>query len=237
MARIHNRPKFRTHDIVQYNGGHRMRIMIIAAAVMLTLAGSSTAQSQDPALEKALLAAPRQLKDAATVIKWKSDFTYDTLRKGTNRLVCYRTARPAWTAAILRRVHEHCESGTSRSKSEDRDYRRSEGTAGRLRSHGEGWKVDKARVRIGVLQPDRRQSGAGSFSRHHFRAGRNHTNIRLARRCQQGRRLDHECGLVCRSYHDARALTNRREVAHRLFGHCSIGARAGQAHIYRHHYR
>jgi len=56
---------------------------------MLTLAGSSTAQSQDPALEKALLAAPRQLKDAATVIKWKSDFTYDTLRKGTNRLVCY----------------------------------------------------------------------------------------------------------------------------------------------------
>jgi hypothetical protein len=63
--------------------------MIIAAAVMLTLAGSSTAQSQDPALEKALLAAPRQLKDAATVIKWKSDFTYDTLRKGTNRLVCY----------------------------------------------------------------------------------------------------------------------------------------------------
>jgi hypothetical protein len=66
-----------------------MRIMILAAAAMLTLAGSSTAQSQDPALEKALLAAPRQLKDAATVIKWKSDFTYDTLRKGTNRLVCY----------------------------------------------------------------------------------------------------------------------------------------------------
>ena len=23
------------------------------------------------------------------MIKWKSDFTYDTLRKGTNRLVCY----------------------------------------------------------------------------------------------------------------------------------------------------
>jgi hypothetical protein len=29
------------------------------------------------------------LKDQATVIKWKKDFTYDTLRKGTNRLVCY----------------------------------------------------------------------------------------------------------------------------------------------------
>jgi hypothetical protein len=29
------------------------------------------------------------MKDQATVIKWKPDFTYETLRKGTNRLVCY----------------------------------------------------------------------------------------------------------------------------------------------------
>jgi hypothetical protein len=40
-------------------------------------------------VDKALLAAPPGLKDQATVIKWKSDFTYDTLRKGTNRLVCF----------------------------------------------------------------------------------------------------------------------------------------------------
>jgi hypothetical protein len=40
-------------------------------------------------VDKALLAAPTALKNQATVIKWKSDFTYDTLRKGTNGLVCY----------------------------------------------------------------------------------------------------------------------------------------------------
>jgi hypothetical protein len=40
-------------------------------------------------VDKALLAAPAPLKDQATVIKWKPDFTYTTLRKGTNRLVCY----------------------------------------------------------------------------------------------------------------------------------------------------
>src|SRR5207249_2184747 len=40
-------------------------------------------------VDKALLAAPAQLKDQATVIKWKADQTYDTLRKGTNKLVCY----------------------------------------------------------------------------------------------------------------------------------------------------
>jgi len=38
---------------------------------------------------RALGAAPRQLKDGAMVIKWKADGTYDTLRPGTNRLVCY----------------------------------------------------------------------------------------------------------------------------------------------------
>ena len=66
-----------------------MRFRIPAVAVLLALAGGTMLQAQDAALEKALLAAPRQMKDAATVIKWKSDFTYDTLRKGTNRLVCY----------------------------------------------------------------------------------------------------------------------------------------------------
>jgi hypothetical protein len=48
-----------------------------------------------PEIEKALLAAPAQMKDGATVIKWKSDFTYDTLKKGTNRLVCYDRPVPA----------------------------------------------------------------------------------------------------------------------------------------------
>jgi hypothetical protein len=41
-------------------------------------------------VDKALLAAPGNLGGQATVIKWKpADWTYDTLRKGTNTLVCY----------------------------------------------------------------------------------------------------------------------------------------------------
>src|SRR5688572_6054008 len=46
-------------------------------------------------VDLALLAAPANLRNQATVIKWKPDFTYDTLRKGTNRLVCYdRSGQP-----------------------------------------------------------------------------------------------------------------------------------------------
>jgi len=41
-------------------------------------------------VDLALMAAPAgALKNQATVIKWKKDFTYETLRKGTNKLVCY----------------------------------------------------------------------------------------------------------------------------------------------------
>ena len=59
--------------------------------VLGALALSATAIAQDsPEIQKALLAAPSpQLAKDATVIKWKSDYTYDTLKKGTNRMVCF----------------------------------------------------------------------------------------------------------------------------------------------------
>jgi hypothetical protein len=61
---------------------------------ILALSAGAFAQD-DPAIQKALLAAPKQLAAGATVIKWKPDFTYDTLRKGTNKLVCYdRSGQP-----------------------------------------------------------------------------------------------------------------------------------------------
>jgi hypothetical protein len=70
------------------------RNTVLVLGVML-VSICAMAQSPDPAIETALLAAPASLRDGATVIKWKSDFTYDTLRKGTNRLVCYdRTGFP-----------------------------------------------------------------------------------------------------------------------------------------------
>jgi hypothetical protein len=62
---------------------------------VLTLSASPFAQSNDDTIDRALAAAPRQMKEGATVIKWKDDGTYDTLKKGTNRLVCYdRSGEP-----------------------------------------------------------------------------------------------------------------------------------------------
>jgi hypothetical protein len=64
------------------------RIALFMLGIMAISIGAR-AQAPDDAIATAVLAAPANLRDGATVIKWKSDFTYDTLRKGTNRLVCY----------------------------------------------------------------------------------------------------------------------------------------------------
>jgi hypothetical protein len=66
------------------------------------LAISTSAFAQSPDIDTPLLAAPANMREAATVIKWKPDFTYDTLRKGTNRLVCYdRSGQPTQQAFSL----------------------------------------------------------------------------------------------------------------------------------------
>ena len=69
-----------------------MRDALLVAG-LLAMSGSVFAQSTD--IDTPLLAAPTNQREGATVIKWKPDFTYETLKKGTNRLVCYdRSGQP-----------------------------------------------------------------------------------------------------------------------------------------------
>ena len=91
------------------------RLALIALGVLAVTVGTLAQGRGTPApppplepgasqaeVDRALLAAPAPLRDQATVIKWKADNTYDTLRKGTNRLVCYdRSGRPLHPAFSL----------------------------------------------------------------------------------------------------------------------------------------
>ena len=63
------------------------RMLMLALAGFA--AGATFAQAPTDPVDRALIAAPDNMKKDATVVKWKSDFTYDTLKKGTNRMVCY----------------------------------------------------------------------------------------------------------------------------------------------------
>jgi hypothetical protein len=72
-----------------------MKRTVLFVLGVLALTAGTFAQAPDAAIEKALAAAPRNLKAGAAVIKFKADGTYDTLKPGTNRLVCYdRSGQP-----------------------------------------------------------------------------------------------------------------------------------------------
>lgn len=72
-----------------------MRAIVLFVLGMIAIATVTLAQAPDDAINTALQALPPNLRADATVIKWKPDFTYETLRKGTNGLVCYdRSGRP-----------------------------------------------------------------------------------------------------------------------------------------------
>ncbi len=72
-----------------------MKNTLSSVLCILAFSAAAFAQADQAAIDKALLAAPANLRATATVIKWKADFTYDTLRKGTSRLVCYdRSGQP-----------------------------------------------------------------------------------------------------------------------------------------------
>src|SRR5438105_8795140 len=71
-----------------------MKRMIPVVRAILAVSTIAFAQASEE-IDKALLPAPRNMKEGVTVIKWKSDFTYDTLRQGASRMVCYdRSGQP-----------------------------------------------------------------------------------------------------------------------------------------------
>lgn len=66
-----------------------MKVFALIGIGLLALSAGGSAQAPAANVDTALAAAPRNLRDGAMVIKWKADGTYDTVRPGTNRLVCY----------------------------------------------------------------------------------------------------------------------------------------------------
>jgi len=66
-----------------------MKRIVLFVVGVIAVSSSPSAQAPNDAVATALLALPANVREGATVVKWKSDQTYDTLQKGTNGLVCY----------------------------------------------------------------------------------------------------------------------------------------------------
>lgn len=64
-----------------------MTFLLLWAGAVVT--APPPAQPAVDAVERALAAAPAQMRERATVIEWNRDFTYRTLKQGSKRLVCF----------------------------------------------------------------------------------------------------------------------------------------------------
>ena len=151
-----------------------------------------------------LLAAPANQREAATVIKWKPDFTYETVKKGTNRLVCYdRSGQPGQqpfsvectSIANIDRVAQNMKFEAMGDKKQAMlDAAEKDGTR---------VKPEFGSVFYNLSGADRERA-----RRAHDRRGalRHDAVVGTARQQQAGWRVDHECGHVDRAYHDSRSL-------------------------------
>ncbi len=170
---------------------------------MLAFSAIAFTQASQEELDKALLPAPGNLKAAATVIKWKSDYTYDTLRKGTNRLVCYdRSGQPgqqpfAAECTSLGNLDRVAQSLKIEAMG-DKDKVRS-----RIRSRRKGRSMGQARVRIGVVPRQRSVKGSDPYARHDRRSWRNGKDHGASGEWRQRRSVDDECGIVRCTFDDA----------------------------------
>lgn len=146
-----------------------MKRMVLFLAA---LAVSSAAWAQAPADEiaTAVLAAPGNTRDAVMVVKWKPDFTYDTLREGSNGLVCYnRSGFPlqqpfsveCTAAANLPRVAQNmkAEATGDRKQSEamleamEKDGTRAKPAFGSVWYHLQGPDREHARTHMTIAVP------------------------------------------------------------------------------------
>lgn len=72
---------------------------MFAVLAVLAVSTSGYAQTTAETIERALAAAPARAQEGAAVVKWNADHTYETLKEGTNTLVCYdRSGEPGTRA-------------------------------------------------------------------------------------------------------------------------------------------
>ena len=184
-----------------------MKRVVLFVLGVVAIAPCARAQTPDEAIERALTPAPRQMKEAATVIKWKADNTYDTLRKGTNKLVCYdRSGDPGQqpfavqctSLANLDRVAQNRKLeaiADQAAKQAAIDAAEKDGT--RIKPEfGSVW-----------LTMNGTRPGACAHPHHRRCPRRDRADDGPPRQQPAGRHLDHECGHVDRASHDSRQLT------------------------------
>ena len=172
---------------VHLEGSSSMKRLVLLVLGIAAAATAAHAQSNAELIEGALAAAPVRARDAAAVIQWNADFTYETLKEGTNRLVCYHRSDEGPAAALRGAVHERGQPRARRPEpavpgrgGAGRGGRARHGGRGRARRHPRA-----ARVRLGVHLDERPRPGQRAHP-HHHRGARRHPPTRSGCRTTPG---------------------------------------------------
>lgn len=64
------------------------RVALLVMGMLAVSTAAAFAQASSDA-DTALLGVPANMREGTTVVKWKPDHTYDTIKQGNNGLVCY----------------------------------------------------------------------------------------------------------------------------------------------------
>ena len=67
-------------------------VLIVLGFGALAFSSNVYAQTNAQLIEQSLAAAPRRAREGAAVVKWAADYTYTTIKEGTNQIVCYNRA-------------------------------------------------------------------------------------------------------------------------------------------------
>jgi hypothetical protein len=148
-----------------------MKRMLVFAVGLLAASTSAFAQTSTMDADTVALAAPANLRAGVTVIRWHADHaTYDTVKKGTNNLVCYdRSGFPeqqafsieCTSAGNVNRVVQNLkiESGGDKAKSNamvasmEKDGSRIKPEFGSVFYHLMGADKDHARTHMTICVP------------------------------------------------------------------------------------
>lgn len=72
-----------------------MKQIILAIVGVVSVTAGAQAQMPDQEIERALAPLSGRAREGAAVVKWNADYTYTTLKEGTNAYVCYdRSGEP-----------------------------------------------------------------------------------------------------------------------------------------------
>jgi hypothetical protein len=153
---------------------------IIPFVLGVLAAAGAVAQPSAEIIARALAAAPRQLREGATIIQWKADSTCETLKKGTNRLVCYdRSGEPGRQPFAVQ-----CTSiGNLDRVAQNRKFEAMTDKAAKQAvldaAEADGTR-SKPEIRIGLVRHEWRRSRARSNTRNDCGTGRNYSINRIA---------------------------------------------------------